>query len=178
MSWTRRFIWAFWICLGVLICWNLYSCNDKIEKTAAAQAKPDHYFFYQPTHTDAVAATAVHESAYVEQTKFTVEDNTPSESAFTCHVTLKNTGQTKATSVEVCVRPFRGTLDGSEDNGPNVNKPLADDSPRAQINQWVAFPDLAPGESSTQSVVFVKDGPSSNYGENPRAEITFLPEKK
>jgi hypothetical protein len=158
-------------------CWQLYSCNDKIAQ-AAAQPKQEHFFFYQPTKASEAAAAAVHDSAYVEQTGFTVEDNVPGGSSFTCHVTLKNTGKVKAINVEVCVRPYRGALAGDDDGGPNLNRPIPDDSPRAQINQWVSFPDLDPGESSTQDVVFAKDNGPSLYGDNPRAEIVFQREKK
>jgi hypothetical protein len=176
MSWTRRFIWTFWICLGVLLCWNLYSCNDKIAQEAA-QPKQDHFFFYQPTKETAAAA-AVPAGPRVEQTGFQVEDNTPTNGAFTCHVTLKNTGKSKAIDVQVCVRPYRGSDAGNEDSGPNVSAPIPDDDPRAQVNQWVSFPDLDAGASSTQSVVFTKEKDATNFGNNPKAEIVFRPEKK
>ena len=176
MSWTRRFIWAFWICLAVMLCWNLYSCNDKIAQEAA-QPKQEHFFFYQPTKETAAAA-AIPAGPRVEQTGFRVEDNTPTDGAFTCHVTLTNTGKGKAINVQVCVKPFRGGVSGNDGDGPNVSVPIPDDDPRAQINQWLSFPDLDPGQSSTQSIVFTKERGASNYGDNPKAEIVFQPEKK
>jgi hypothetical protein len=176
MSWTRRFIWAFWIFVVVMLLWQFYQYNQKLSTPDPTHQTQDHYFFYQPT-PGAAAAPVEHGGPFVEQTGFRVEDSTPTGSSFTCHVTLKNTGKAKAINVEVCVRPFRGTLDGSEDAGLNTNKLLSDDSPRAQINQWITFPDLAPGESSTQSAVFMKQG-ASEYGSNPKAEISFTPEKK
>jgi hypothetical protein len=177
MSWTRRFIWTLWIFLGVLLCWNLYSCNDKIA-TEAAKPKQDHFFFYQPTKESAAAAS-IPEGPRVEQTGFRVEDNAPSDGAYTCHVTLKNTGKSKAINVQVCVRPFRGSVSGgADDSGPNVSTPIPDDDPRAQINQWLAFPDLDPGQSSTQSIVFTKVSNAPNFGNNPKPEIVFRPEKK
>jgi len=175
MSWTRRFIWSFWIFIFVMLCWQLYSCNDKIA-TAAAQPKQEHFFFYQPTK-ETLAAVA-HEAAFVEQSGFTVEDNVPNDSSFTCHVTLKNSGKTKAINVQVCVRPYRGGISGTDDSGPNVSAPIADDNPLAQINQWVSFPDIDAGASRTESVVFMKEHGVANYGDNPRAEIVFQPEKK
>ncbi|HEX4138847.1 MAG TPA: hypothetical protein VHY09_00750 [Candidatus Methylacidiphilales bacterium] len=179
MSWTRRLIWAFWIFIAVMLLWQFYTFNAKIS-APPEHPKPDHYFFYQGTKAaEAAAAAAVHESAYVEQTGFTVENNTPNSSAFTCHVTLKNTGKTKAINVEVCVRPFRGAMDHDPDSGGNQDtKPVADNSPLGQMNQWVAFPDLGPGESSTQSVVFMKVGNPPFFGDNPKPEISFQPEKK
>jgi hypothetical protein len=177
MSWTRRFIWAFWIFLAIMLLWQFYTYNGKIEE-AAAQPKQEHFFFYQPTVASEKAAAAIHDGPYVEQTNFTVEDNTPNNTAFTCHVTLKNTGKAKATSVSVCVRPFRGTALFDPDSAQrNDTKMLPDDSPRGMINQWVTFPDLDPGESSTQSAVFMKNGTGA-YGNNPKAEIVYLPEKK
>jgi hypothetical protein len=175
MSWTRRFLWAFWIFIGVMLCWQLYSCNDKIA-TAAAQPKQEHFFFYQPTKQ--TIAAAAHESAFVEQSAFTVEDNVPNDASFTCHVTLKNSGKTKAINVQVCVRPYRGGISGTDDAGPNVSAPISDDNPLAQINQWVSFPDIDAGATSTQTVVFMKEHGASNYGNNPKAEIVFQTEKK
>ncbi len=170
-------MWAFWIFIIVMLIWQFLSFNQKLDTPDPQHPTQNHFFFYQPSHAAAAATPVVHDGPYVVQTSFRVEDNTPSDTSFTCHVTLKNSGKTKATNVQVCVRPYRGTLDGDVDVGPNVNKPIKDDSPRAQINQWVSFPDLAPGESSTQSAVFMKQG-ASEYGVNPRAEISFTPEKK
>ena len=176
MSWTRRFIWAFWIFIIVMCCWELYSCNNKIAEEAA-KPKQDHFFFYQPTKETASAA-AIPAGPRVVQTAFHIDDNTPTDGAFTCHVTLTNTGKAKAIDVQVCVRPYRGGTSGTDDSGPNVSAPIPDDDPRAQINQWVSFPDLDAGESSTQSIVFTKERGAVNFGDNPKAEIVFRPEKK
>ena len=160
-----------------MIFWELYDYNNKLSTPDPLHPTQQHFFFYQHTASKVSSGPVEHEGPFVEQTGFRVEDNTPTDSSFTCHVTLKNTGKAKAIGVEVCVRPFRGTLDGSEDSGPNTNTPIKDDSPRAQINQWVTFPDLDPGESSTQDAVFMKQG-ASVFGNNPRAEVTYEPEKK
>jgi len=179
MSWTRRLIWAFWIFIALMLVWQFYTFNAKIS-APPEHPKPDHYFFYQATKaSEAAAAQASHDSAYVEQTSFSVENNVPNSSAFTCHVTLKNIGKTKAINVEVCVRPFRGALDHDPDSGGNQNtKPVDENSPLGQINQWVGFPDLDPGETSTQSVMFMKAGNSAFFGNNPKAEIVYQPEKE
>ena len=175
MSWTRRFIWAFWIFVAVMLLWQFYTYNAKISAPPAHPTQ-DHFFFYQPA-PGAAAAPVEHDGPFVEQSSFTVEDHTPSDSSFTCHVTLKNSGKAKAIDVSVCVRPFRGAIMVTDDNG-NGNRPISDDSPRAQINQWVSFPDLDPGQSVTESVMFMKDSGATAFGENPRPEIVYQPEKK
>jgi len=175
MSWTRRFIWAFWIFVIVMLCWQLYTCNDKLAQDAA-KPKQQHFFFYQATK-EKVAASE-HAGPYVEQTGFNVEDNTPVSGAFTCHVTLTNKGKAKAINVQVSVKPFKGAAAFSDQNGPNSDATLSDQDPNSQISQWVSFPDLDAGQSSTQSVVFTKPNSALNYGNNPKPEIVYQPEKK
>jgi hypothetical protein len=175
MSWTRRFIWVFWIFVITMLLWQFYLYNNKLSQPDA-QPKQEHYFFYQ--HVATAAAPVEHEGPFVEQTDFSVEDNTPTSASFTCHVTLKNIGKGKATNVEVSVRPYRGAFVSDVDDGSrNDNKAIDDNSPLAQVSQWVEFPDLDPGESKTESVVFLKQG-SSNYGTNPKPEVIYEPEKK
>jgi hypothetical protein len=182
MSWTQRLIWAFWIFVVIMLLWQFYDYNKKISTPDPAHPTQDHYFFYMPKPGGAQAAAggpAEHDGPFVEQTGFTIEDNTPTSVSFTCHVTLKNTGKAKATGVQVEVRPYRGTLisDGDDGGARNSTATLPDTDPLAQISQWVTFPDLDPGESSTQSAVFMKQG-SHEYGSNPKAEVVFEPEKK
>jgi hypothetical protein len=175
MSWTRRFIWLFWIFVISMLLWQCYQYNAELSKPGATPQQ-QHFFFYQPT--PGKAPPVEHEGPFVEQTAFAVADNTPAVSSFTCHITLKNTGKGKAINVSVCVRPYRGTLlNNGDDGGHNDTKLIDDNSPRAQINQWVTFPDLDPGQSSTQSVIFYKEGASS-YGTNPKPDIVYQPEKK
>jgi len=176
MSWTRRFIWAFWIFVISMMLWEAYQYNEKISQPDAQHPTDGHYFFYQPNPQAAAAAPVNLDGPVVEQTSFTVQDNNPTTSNFTCNVTLKNKGKTKATDVQVRVRPYRGQPIGDVDMGRTDTKPIDDDSAMAQFGQWVDFPDLAPGESFTQSVTFVKQA-GGNYGDNPTPEITYSPEK-
>jgi hypothetical protein len=178
MSWTRRFIWAFWIFVIAMLLWQFYQYNQKISTPDPQHPTQEHFFFYQPKRGgDAANAPVVTDGPNVVQAAFQIHDNTPTTSNFTCDVTLKNTGKTKAINVQVRVRPYRGQAAGDLDNGRANITPISDDSPLSQFGQWVDFPDLAPGESNTQSVTFVKqlDG---NYGYNPTPEILFEPEKK
>ena len=111
-----------------------------------------------------------------EQTDFSVELNVPTVNMMTCHVTLENKGKTKATDIQVMVRPYRGTWDGDEDVQNNVHG-LKDSDPLAQFGEYLSFPDLAPGESSTQTIVLTMQGGNHNTGSNPNPDITFSAEK-
>jgi hypothetical protein len=87
-------------------------------------------------------------------------------------VTVKNVGQKKATGVQVSVRPFHGARYGNDNVGHAPVGILPDTDRRAQIENWLAFPDLAPGEQSTQSTVFLKQV-GLDPGTNPNPEIDF-----
>jgi hypothetical protein len=176
MSWTRRFIWAFWIFVITMLLWQFYLYNQKISTPDPQHPTQEHYFFYQPK-AGAPAVPVTHDGPDVEQTAFRVEDDTPAPGNLTCHVTLKNDGKAKAINVQVRVRPYRGTIAGDVDMGRADLKPIGDDTAMSQFGQWVDFPDLAPDESSTQSVTFMKQA-GGNYGHNPSPEIIFQAEKK
>lgn len=160
-----------------MLVWQAYQYNQKISAPDVQHPTDGHYFFYQPNPHAAAAAPVVTDGPDVEQTAFSVADNTPTTSNFTCSVTLKNKGKAKAVNVQVRVRPYRGQPVGDTDMGRTAITPISDDSAMGQFGQWVDFPDLAPGESSTQSVMFVKQV-GGNYGNNPSPEVMFSPEKK
>lgn len=178
MSRTQKLITAFWIVIGGMLIWQFYTYNQGITQEAIEHPQQKQFFFLPPsTKTNTATAPVQHIGPYVEQTVYTVQPDTPTGS-FTCNVTLKNVGMVKAVDVRVAVRPYRGTRMDDEDVGPNTQTItiLNDNDYRAQVCTWVTFPDLAPGESSTQSTVFlnrtdVKPGP------NPRPDIFFEPEK-
>jgi hypothetical protein len=175
MSWTRRFIWAFWIFVITMLFWEAYQYNQSISTPDPLHPTQEHFFFYQPTK-GAAAAPVVSDGPHVVQSAFSVTEDTTGPN-FTCRVTLKNTGKAKAVNVQVRVRPYRGQPFGNTDMGSVSPLPVSDDSAIAQFGQWVEFPDLAPGESSTQTVTFMKQI-GGNYGNNPTPEILFAPEKK
>jgi hypothetical protein len=162
-----------------MLLWQFYLYNHKLSTPDPAHPQQEHFFFYQPKLNAGVAAAApvVTDGPNVVQTGFTVQDNTPTSQNFTCKVTLKNVGKAKAVGVQVHVRPYRGQPVGDVDMGRTVLTPVSDDSAIAQFGQWLEFPDLTPGESSTQTVVFVKQV-GGNYGTNPSPEIFFEVEKK
>jgi hypothetical protein len=172
MTRTRKAIIAFWVFIIAMLIWQFYSYNQGLSEAAQAHPQQEHYFFM---HTNApAAAMPVSQNASLRQTAFTYQKDTPSGN-FTCSVTVKNIGLSKATDVQVRVRPFRGSLDGDEDNDQGA-KPFDENSQISQIGQWVSFPDIAPGESATEEAIFLtKIGIIP--GKNPDPQITFLSEK-
>jgi hypothetical protein len=103
-------------------------------------------------------------------------EGTPAIESFTCRVTLKNDGTETATGVQVWVRPYRGTRTDDENVGRSPYQVLSDNDPLSLFGEWVPFPDLAPGQSSTQSVVFVaRQG--MHPGPNSDPQIIFKTEK-
>lgn len=176
MSWSRRFLWAFWIFVITMLLWQFYVYNEKISTPDPAHPQQGHFFFYQPTKAQVAAQASEHDGPYVEQTGFTVSNDTPTAAMFTCHVTLKNTGKQKAINVQARVRPFRGTFVGDPD-GHDGLKTLDDNSPLSQFGKYVDFPDLDPGQSCTEDAIFMKQS-AFEYGKNPSPEIIYQPEKK
>jgi hypothetical protein len=155
-----------------MLVWQFYTYNQGMTQEAVDHPKQEHFFFF---HTNAMAAAnaptdARHSGAFVHQVRFTVHNDTPSRGSFTCEVTLKNDGDAAATNVEVHVRPFKGSMLGDEDM--TVYKPLPDNDPTSQMGQWVTFPDIAPGQSAMQAVVFLNQG-GLKPGSNPDPEVVF-----
>jgi hypothetical protein len=169
-------MWVFWIFVITMLLWQFYQYNEKLSTPDPQHPTQEHFFFYMP-NPHAKAAPVEHEGPFVEQVAFRVQDNTPTTVNFTCFVTLKNNGKAKATNVQARVRPYRGTIAGDLDAGHNSLTPIDENSAMSQYGQWIDFPDLAPGESSTQSVVLLKQA-GGNYGQNPSPEVIYEPEKK
>jgi hypothetical protein len=190
MSRTRKLIIAFWIFIVIMLLWQFYTYNQGLTQAAIDHPQQEHFWF-----TNSVAAPAAPTQPHangpdVEQTGYSVEENTPTSVSFTVHVTLKNVGNAKAVGVQVRVRPYRGMRLGDEDVGNSPLRILPEDDPLSQFGQWVSFPDLAPGESSTQSVIFLNQdnatpvvlgvsttGIPGQPQEKLTPEIIFEPEK-
>ncbi len=173
MSPTRQAIIAFWVIIVILLLWQFHTYNTGMTKQETEHPAQQHFYFYNRPAAPAAAASAVHvDAADVEQTGFNVQMNTPYAGSFTCQVTLKNLGTLKATGVQVNVRPYRGVALGDVDNGRTLPGTLNDNDPVSQIGQWVGFPDLGPGESATETAVFLRRSDHSP-GTNPQPEILF-----
>jgi hypothetical protein len=167
---TRIFIGVMAFCI-IMLLWQFYNYDKGMTQAQIDHPAQQHFFFYN-TNAGAPLAPVTHRDAHVRQVEFNGVENSPSAGSFTCAVTLKNDGSAKAVNVQVMVRPFRGIPLGDEDVGGPNRGTLSDNDPRAQFGQWVAFPDLAPGESSTQKVTFIMQS-GLHAGNNPSPDIQY-----
>lgn len=173
----RKYIILFWVFIGGMLLWQFYNYNHGMTQAAIDHPTQDHFYFYPPNEVTKPKSDAPPkpDGADVEQVGYTVEEGQPNSASFTCRVTLKNVGTAKALSVQVWVRPFRGSGMGDPDLDPHYHI-LTEDDTTSQFGQWVGFPDLAPGESSNETVSFLSR-PNLAPGKNPDPKIVFLSEK-
>jgi hypothetical protein len=155
MSRFRQLVVAFWIFIGIMLLWQFYTYNQAMNKPPDHPAQTQFFFIHSTADSAAAPAQPVRDGAYVEQTGYTVKNDDPAPGSFTVYVTLKNTGNAKAVGVQIHVRPFRGMRLGDEDAGNSQLRIVDDNDPVARIGDWVSFPDMAPGESSTQTTTFL-----------------------
>jgi len=179
MSRARMLIISFWVFIGCMLLWQFYQYDQGLTQDAIEHPKQEHFWFTNSVanaSAPAGSSQAATSGPNVQQTGFEVENNKPGTGSFTCNVTLKNVGNAKAVGVQVNVRPYRGITLGDVDVGHANMATLSDNDPVSQFGSWVNFPDLAPGESSTQAVVFTM---RTDYqpGTNPNPDILFQPEK-
>jgi hypothetical protein len=170
MTRTRWLIVLFWVFVFVMLIKSFIDYNRRAETEAELHPQPTQGFFttLPPPPPPPVPSAA----ADVRQTSFEVQTDTPSPGNFTCLVTVKNFGLSRAENIQVRVRPYRGTRRAPIQQNYVPSTPLSEDDPLSQLSSWLAFPDLAPGESSTQSVVFTSM-PPLEPGLNPNPEIHF-----
>ena len=176
MTPTRKLIIAFWVFIVGMLLWQFYDYDQGFKQAAIDHPQQEHFWFTNSVAAPAAPTQAHRDGADVRQTGFSVTDNAPGAGSFTCHVTLKNEGNAKAVGIQVSVRPYRGITRGDEDVGHTDMSILSDDDPISQFGQWVSFPDLAPGESNTQDVIFI-GRTDVRPGTNPNPEIQFQTEK-
>ncbi len=170
MTRTRWLIALFWIVVGALL---LEQCHEATEKAIkeGRDNPPRQYFFTAPPGPAQPAAPAVKEPD-VRQTAFTVKEETPGPGSFTCYVTLRNFGAVHRPRHLDPGPAYRGVRYGAEDIGHLSHRVLAETDPLSQYSASLSFPDLKPGESSTQPVVFLNQA-NVKPGFNPRPEISF-----
>ena len=177
MSRTQWIITLFWVFVGTMLLWQCASYNNNLNQQTINHPTQGEYFYYDTNLGPKSSADAQVDGPLVVQTDYAVDNNKPSEGMFITRVTLKNVGKAKAVDVQVNIRPYRGTIRGDEDNGHSADMvPIDDNDPLSLFGQWLTFPDLAPGESSTQTATF---SARSNLtpGTNPNPKILFSPEK-
>jgi hypothetical protein len=149
MTPLRKLIYAFWIFVVIMLLWQFYTYNAGLRQQAIDHPTQEHFYFYNTNSTTAAAAPAPAQvnGADVQQVRYTVEEGVGGTGNMTCHVTLKNMGNARATGIQIMVRPFRGASNYDEDVGKSDSTPLSDDDPISKFGQWISFPDLAPGAS-------------------------------
>ena len=171
MTTTRKVVIGFWIFIVISLLWEFYNYNQGLSQQAIDHPTQQHFYFLH-TNAPPVTVAQVRDAPDIIQTSFTVTPDTPAKGSFTCNVTLKNVGTKPATGIQICVRPFRG----ANFNDPDVGGPrggiLDDDDPISMISDWLSFPDLGPGQSSTRTDVFLAR-PGIPTGVNPKAQIIF-----
>ncbi|MCE0522756.1 MAG: hypothetical protein LV480_07580 [Methylacidiphilales bacterium] len=176
MSRTRKLIIAFWVFIVCMLLWQFYTYNQGLTQAAIDHPQQEHFYFFHTNAPPAAPSTAHTSGADVEQVGFTTEQNVPAPGYFTCHVTLKNVGNAKAEAIQIMVRPFRGVSNYDQDVGQQHTIVLTDDDPISKFGDWLSFPDLAPGESSTQTISFMSRS-DFQPGANPKPNILFHSEK-
>jgi hypothetical protein len=172
MTPTRWLIVVFWLFIAGML-YREFHQSEVDRKVRIAEHPQQEHFFFTPLPGHATPPPAsVSPAGGVQQTSFQVQPNTPGPGNFTCLVTVKNVGSVKAENVQVHVLPYKGGYTGDSDIPDRTFGPITDTSSLGQYGDWVAFPDLAPGESETRSAVFI-DHPNANPGTNPKPEIIF-----
>ncbi len=165
---------AFWIIVCLGIAWKAMSYNRHLDQAiVAAGPQQQHFFFiHGQTNTATQDAPPKPDGADVQQVGFSYTMYSPSRQYVTCHVTLLNKGNRKATDVQILVYPYRGIILNADNDNHTDGHALLADNPLSQINQWVAFPDLDPGQMMTKDAVFLNTT-TETPGDDPYPQIIF-----
>jgi hypothetical protein len=178
MTRTQKWIVAFWVFIGVMCIWSIFSYNATLNQEAEQHPAQTKFVFLHTNAAPVAPVAARADKADVEQVHYEVQLDTPSRGSFTSVVTLKNLGTVPATNIQINIRPYRGAsaldLDAGRQNAPT----LSDDDPLAKFGDWLSFPDLAPGESATRTDVFVAQLTDLKPGSNAKPQIIFESDKK
>ena len=166
MTTTRWIITAFW---AVMILVGLTYAIESILAPPPPVA-PEKHWFPAPLPSSTTTTSA---GADVRMTHY-IESNA-GISLFNVAVTLKNFGQKKATGVQIKIFPY--TI--GRDMDPNVHGP--DEMPVTHgqgdilqtASQDITFPDIAPGDSSTQTVSLPMRSDGDPSDSQPKPEIQF-----
>ncbi|MCE0497597.1 MAG: hypothetical protein LV481_06600 [Methylacidiphilales bacterium] len=179
MNWRRILIVAFWTFVVVMLAWQAYNYNAQV--VTHPKPAPEQHYFYNP----GLIPSSGPKVPDVRQTSYRVIPDSPQPGSFTVQFTIKNVGTATATNIQVKIRPYRGFIPGDPDNpppggtasGPPIPAvPLSDNDPTSQYGQWVSMPDLAPGQSNSESAVFPNQ-PNMSPIDSPKLEINFSPAK-
>lgn len=176
MTRTNWLILGFWGFIGFMLIWQFLDYNSHIDKVAEEHPVQTQFFYFH-TNSAPVHASKM-QGPNIVQASYWTEPGKPSTGMFTSHIVLKNLGLTKAIDIQILVRPYRGIVMGDADNGRTTSGliPLNDNDPLSQYGQWASFPDLAPGESATETIVFMAQS-GTRLGDNPNPQIIFSADK-
>jgi hypothetical protein len=173
MSITRKLVICFWVFVAAMLLWQFYTYNESMRQAALEHPQQTSFWYTNAVvHPNAPVAQVHHDGAEVVQSAYSAALDTPTQGNVTCKVTLKNVGNATATGIQINVRPYRGGSTFDEDVGQSKVIVLTDDDPRSRYGEWLDFPDLKPGESSTQTASFMMQG-SFKPGKNLNPDIVF-----
>ena len=168
MTTTRWMIAAFWAVMIVI------GLTYAVESILAPPPKvvPEKHWFPAPLPSANAASSA---SADVRMTHYI--ESSAGISTFNVEVTLKNFGRKKATGVQIKIFPY--TVGSDTNVEPHVHGP--DEMPLTHGQgdilqtafQYITFPDIAPGDSSTQTVSLPNRSDADPSDSQPKPEIQF-----
>jgi hypothetical protein len=170
MTPLRWFIVLFWVVVIFMILKGCYDSEMAREHEEQMHPPAPSGLPFPPAPQPTPPPAPTPQGAKVVQTGCVIQFETPPGN-FTCVVTVKNIGDQKATGVQLHLRPYRGSMRGLVDIGPQRGT-LSDTDPLSQMGTWLGFPDLAPGDSATQTASFMNQ-PNIMPGRNPDPEIDY-----
>ena len=167
MTTTRWLIVAFW---AVMFLIGAFYVVESVMKPPPPPVPEKHWF---PPPLPGSVPSAASANADVRLAAYVLKP-VPNSSTFTVDVTVKNVGQKKATGVQVKVQPYVGTMDTNKaEPGPDEIPDQPGGDPMATVVQWVTFPDLPPGQTSTQTLTFSMRGDATPAQSQPHAQVQF-----
>jgi hypothetical protein len=167
MTTTRWLIVAFWVAMLLV---GVVYVSQAVMAPPPPPVPEKHWF---PPPLPGSVPPAAPANAEVHLVHYIMK-RVPDTSTFTADVTVQNVGLKKATSVQVKIQPYVGTMDTNKAQpGPDEIPDQPGGDPMANVVQWVTFPDLAPDETSTQTLSFSMRSDADPAQSQPHAEVEF-----
>jgi hypothetical protein len=167
MTTTRWLIAAFWVAMFLVGAFYL------VQSLLAPPPPPVPEKHWFPPPLPGSVPPAASPNADVRLAAYVMK-KVPNSSTFNVDVTVKNVGLKKATDIQVKIQPYNGTMDTSTtQHGPDEIPDLPKGDPMATVFQWVTFPDLPPGQSSTQTLTFSMRDDAEPAESLPNPQVQF-----
>jgi hypothetical protein len=167
MTPTRWLIVAFWV--GIIAVGAFYAFQSI--NAPPPPIVPEKHWFPPPLPGSVPPVPSA--NADVRLIRYVMKQP-PNTSAFTVDVTVQNVGQKKATAVQVKIQPYVGTMDTNKAQpGPDEIPAQPGGDPMVNSAQWVAFGDLAAGQTATQTLTFPMRGDAAPAESQPNAPVQF-----